>query len=209
MRRNVVTTFHIEERPKARPEVEIKVTYRTLAKFLTSTMQLEGEAYREAVEAHLGAIKALPQEQKDMLTAAYIFSRKVPDQEREDVFQELTLALLEIKPDSPRLAYAVARCDWKNWWEKYRRSRLFCDRSLNEKLTDEQGNVAEMGELLAGEVEWEIKKNGELDARALWEKIPDTIKPIVLKRQARRPLTDAERQRFSRFMRSQPLILAS
>jgi hypothetical protein len=44
---------------------------------------------------------------------AYIFSRKIPKQEREDLFQDIALKLIEADTPEQRLAYAIARCDWQ------------------------------------------------------------------------------------------------
>lgn len=96
----------------------IKVTYRDIAKILVKAMPLDGQDYAGKINEYLGTIKAMPQEAKVALKSAYIFSRKVPREEREDLFQDLTLAILRARTKDERLAYTIARCDWQNWWEK-------------------------------------------------------------------------------------------
>ena len=95
------------------------ITFRHVAIMLASALPIEGEDFRDRVEANLEAIKRLPNNQKTALKMAYIFSRKVPRQEREDLFQDLALAVLKAKTKDERLAYAIARCDWRDWWKKY------------------------------------------------------------------------------------------
>ena len=53
------------------------------------------------------------------LKVAYVFSRKVPRQEREDLYQDIALAVFKAKTKDERLAYAIARCDWRNWWRRH------------------------------------------------------------------------------------------
>jgi hypothetical protein len=70
----------------------IKVTYRDIAKMLASALPVEAEEFRDRVEVNLEAIQSLSTEAKIALKSAYIFSRKVPREEREDLFQDLALA---------------------------------------------------------------------------------------------------------------------
>ncbi|HUT68172.1 MAG TPA: hypothetical protein VMW86_06445 [Dehalococcoidales bacterium] len=88
-----------------------KVTYRNISKMLSSALPVEGEDFREKVEVNLKTIKSLSTEAKNALKMAYIFSRKVPRQEREDLFQELALAVLKARTKDEKLAYAIARCE--------------------------------------------------------------------------------------------------
>lgn len=152
------------------------ITFRHVAIMLASALPIEGEDFRAHVEANLKAIKALPQEHKTALKMAYIFSRKVPRQEREDLFQELALTLFEAGKTEERLAYAIARCDWRDWWKKYRIRQHF---SLDSVVEDEDGNPATMGDLLVGESEFELKMDGKLDAYRIWNKLPDKLKKVV------------------------------
>ena len=78
----------------------------------------------------------MPAYQKTVLKMAYIFSRKVPRQEREDFFQDIALILLEKQIDNQRLAYAIARCDWRDWWKKYKIRQHY---SLDSVTEDEAG----------------------------------------------------------------------
>jgi hypothetical protein len=52
--------------------------------------------------------------------AAYIFSRKVPYDERQDLFQELVAAILDSETENAAFAYTIARRDWQDWWRSYK-----------------------------------------------------------------------------------------
>lgn len=184
-------------------------TYRSVAKMLASALPVSGEEFGEAVNNYLEAIKRLSKGGKVALRSAYIFSRKVPAQEREDLFQELALAILEAKVEDERLAYAIARCDWRNWWQKYMTRSHYLAGSLNAKWEDEDGQEVEFGELLVGEVEFERKMNGKLDGQALFAKLPEPIQRIITQRLLGKALTGAERFRLWHFLKSQPTILVN
>jgi hypothetical protein len=186
--------------------VEIKdLTYRNIAKMLASAIPdhnghgYQDEQFTSLVNEYLEEIKRLPQEAKVALKSAYIFSHKVPRQEREDVFQDIALAVLKARTGEERLAYAIGRCDWKDWWSKYMIRQHY---SLDSVVEDNEGNPATLGELIVGEAEWEIKMDGKLDAERIMDKLPADIKPIVERRMIGYPLKDAERQRLSRWVHS-------
>jgi hypothetical protein len=176
-----------------------KVTYRNIAKMLASALPVEGEDFREKVEVNLGTIKSLSTEAKNALKSAYIFSRKVPRQEREDLFQELALAVLKANTKDEKLAYAIARCDWINWWKKYKVRQHY---SLDTIIEDEDGNPKQMAELIIGEVDFECKMDGKVDAERIWHKLPKDIKPIIQHRLLGQALNQNERKRLSRWVQS-------
>lgn len=182
-------------------------TYRNIAKMLASALPIEDDEFREVVERNLKTIRAMPKGQKIALRSAYIFSRKVPKEEREDLFQELTLAILEQRVDDERLAYAIAKCDWRDWWAKYKVRSHYLAGSLNARLESSDDQEFEFGELLVGEVEFERKMAGKIDGQALYSKLPEAIKPIVTKRLLGRALTGPERVKLSRYVKQRPLIL--
>ena len=126
------------------------ITFRNVAVMLASALPIEGEDFRERVEANLEAIKRLPSSQKTALKMAYIFSRKVPRQEREDFFQDIATTLVEADHADERLAYAIARCDWRDWWKRFKIRQHY---SLDSVIQDTEGNPATFGELLVGESE--------------------------------------------------------
>lgn len=155
------------------------VTFRHVAIMLASALPIEGEEFRDKVEANLEAIKSLPTEHRTALKMAYIFSLKVPRQEREDLFQDLASKLFEAGAKDQRLAYAIARCDWRDWWKKYKIRQHY---SLDSVTEDEDGNPVTLGELVIGESEFELKMDGKLDAERIWKILPDKLKYIVRQR---------------------------
>ena len=184
----------------------IKVTYRDIAKMMVKAMPVQDDDFRDKVESYIDIIKAMPKEAKLALKSAYIFSRKVPREEREDLFQELALAVLKAKATDERLAYTIARCDWQNWWSKYRIRQHY---SLDSVIDDGEGNHVSFGELLVGEVEWERKVDGDIDGKALYEQLPDWVKRLVDKRLTGLPLRGGDRQLLNKWVLSRPLVLAS
>jgi len=185
----------------------IEITYRDIAKMFASTLTVEGEDFAYQVETNLEAIKALPLEAKHALKVAFVFSRKVPRHERQDVFNDIALTVLKLKTKDERLAYAIARCDWQDWWRKYSVRQHY---SLDSITEDDEGNPVTLAETIVGEVEFERKMDGKLDAQRIWNKLPDSIKPLVSKRLLGYALTNYERNMMSRYVRKQgyQLILA-
>jgi len=184
------------------------ITYRHIAKMMCSHLPVEEHDYFEAVESMLHSILELPIEAKYALKCAYIFSRKAPREEREDLFQDLMLKLLESRIGEEKLCYAVARCDWLDWWKRYKiREHFSLDVSVSE---DESGNPVTLGDLLTNEIRFETMIDAKLDAETIWQKLPVEIKPIITKRLQNKALTACERKRLNRFVHGQgtSLILA-
>lgn len=185
----------------------IKVTYRNIAIMLASSLPIEGEDFRDRVEINLKAIQSLSTEAKTALRSAYIFSRKVPKQERQDLFQDLALAVLKAQTKDEKLAYAIARCDWLNWWKKFKIRQHY---SLDTITKDEDGSPQRMGGLIVGEVDFEYRLDGKVDAERIWHKLPDNIKLIVKNRLLGKALTNTERSTLNRWVKSKgyQLLLA-
>ena len=184
----------------------IKTTYRDIAKMLVKAMPVDGQDYYGKVEQYIDTIRAMPQESKVALKSAYIFSRKVPKQEREDMFQDLALAILKAKTGDERLAYTIARCDWKNWWAKYRIRQHY---SLDSVVEDEDGGETTFGELLVGETEFERKIDGELDAQSIWDRLPPGIQYLVDRRLTGYGLKKLERECLERWTSKNAMLLVS
>ena len=185
---------------------------------LASALPVEGDDFKVAVDSYLDAIKKMPREAKLALKCAYVFSRKAPREEREDLFQDLALAVLKVKTPDEKLAYTVARFDWLNWWRDGQsklvktcgysgrdtdRHHATCEAkekpakgckgcayagtarelvSIDTVSEDNEGNPRTIGELIVGEVEFERKLNGKMDAEKIYSSLPAKIKPIVDKR---------------------------
>lgn len=190
----------------------VKVEYRSIAKLLCQNLPVEGADYTAAVETSLASIKRLPAQARLSMRVAYVFASKVPREEREDCFQTFTATLLGTHETSERFAYAAIRADWLNWWARY---KIRQHTSLDSVVQDDEGNATTLGDLVVGEVEFEQKLGSDMDAATLWARIPDDIKPLVLKRLEGRnlvtrrergepiaqPLVGKNRREYARFLR--------
>ena len=187
----------------------IKVSYRDLAKMFCKSLPVEGEEFGKLVEEYIETIRALPAPARIALKSAYIFSRKVPREEREDMYQELVLAVLKARAEDERLAYSICRCDWQNWWQKFKTRQQYQAGSLNQAIESETGEVVEFGELLIGEVDFDRRMDGELDGKALYEQLPSWVRSIVDKRLIGKSITGGERHLLDKWVNTRPTILAS
>ncbi len=198
-----------------------KANYQNIAKAAIGGPSFEDDnQYLVLVQNTVKALEGLDTNGKLAVEAAYIFSRKVPGNERQDLFQELVTAILDSGTDNPAFAYTIARRDWQNWWAKYKLHSQFYSGYLSETVTNSDGEETELAELLVGEVEFENRQIDKLDARALWQQIPKDIQNLVAKRLQGKPLgaprkrkagkpkssgtlNGAERQRLNRWVKTE------
>jgi len=178
----------------------VKVTLRDIAKMLVKAMPIDGQEFGLKVEAYISQLKKLKPEAKLALAAAYVFSSKVSKQDRDDMFQDITLALFKAKVKDEALAYSIARCDWLDFWRK-QYHKPACD-SLDTIQILDTGEEVSASELIAGEVEFEAKECDKLDASNIYNSLPASVKAIVNKRLAGKALTGAERVAIMRFTRT-------
>lgn len=167
-------------------------------------LDVKGFTFETRTAYYLKYVRSLPEEQKIALRCAYIFSRKVPKEEREDFFQELLVTLFEKGTKEEKLSYAIARCDWQDFWKKFRVRNHF---SLDSVTEDNDGNETTLGEMIVGEAEFEAKQLDRMQAGNLWAKLPESIKPLVQKRIYGRSLTGAERVQMHRFVHDKGVTL--
>ncbi|MDD2661998.1 MAG: hypothetical protein PHY54_20325 [Methylococcales bacterium] len=200
-------------KPQPEATIQHEFTYRNIAKMLASALQVEGEEFGAHVEVYLNQIDKLPTDCKRALHYAYIFSRKAPQQDREDLYQELAIKLLESRPCNDKLAYAIARCDWKDWWKAFKIRSNYSFDSI-ERLADSE-SASDYGQdaidrqtyhsaLLEGEIELERKA----DIDKLWSLLPKHIQAIVTKRFTGYALSTAERVAMCRYMKVHGGMLA-
>lgn len=184
----------------------IRVTFRQVAIMLAKALPLQGGEFRLKVEEFTKTIQGMSKESKVALRSAYVFSQKVPKQEREDLFQELFLTLWSARVGDERLAYTVARCDWMNWWKAFAFRQHY---SLDSVVEDAKGNKASYGELLVGECEFERYIDGKIDGERLYETLPYWVKSLVNKRLEGKPIRWQERKLLDKWVASKPMCLAS
>ncbi|MDD5539455.1 MAG: hypothetical protein PHG61_02050 [Candidatus Marinimicrobia bacterium] len=179
----------------------IKVTNRDLAKMFTYHLPIEDTEKLEANNAYYAMISNMPDNQKLALKMAYIWSSKVPKEEREDFFQELVLHLLKIRTNQEKLAYTVARCDWLDFWRDYKRKAQHYGGSLNsfDMNQFEDTDISELPardkrqirEYIIGACEYENIED-RIDTERKLNKLPAKIKTIVIKRMAGDKLQNKE-----------------
>lgn len=218
---------------------KVKVTYRQIAKFLSKGLPIQGPEFSERISEVTQAIKRMPKAEKQALQCAYIFAQKVPRQEREDLFQELALAVLENQSEDMRLSYAICRCDWLNWWSRYRTKQHYqltwnfddevshrvginpvsladlveTNQDMRDIVTEVQSEVITKHEtgllanVLIGELDWEQRQCEKLDAKNLWNSLPQRIKGIARNRLMGKAVNPADRKCLSRFVQANPMIL--
>ena len=126
---------------------------------------------------------------------------KVPKEERLDVLQDLACRALQVRPRTPGLLYSVFRFHIADWW-KARRYRQH--ESLDVVVGDEEGEGTPLVETLVHEsIPLEEFVCNRVWAREVLAQIPGQVVQIGKKRVVGYPLTAAERQRLSRWRRSQ------
>jgi len=181
-------------------------TLHNMAKWLASGLPLEGEDFGQQVQTVERELLLLTKRSKSSLLAlqtAYVFSKKVPRQERRDMFQELFLTLYEHKMSDNGLAYAIARADWCNWWRSYKlRSHYSLDMAADANSGDS------FGDLLVGVCDFEAQILGKINGDRLLEALPDYIRKIVQRKLDGRPTSKREQAQLRMWVNQRPTILA-
>jgi hypothetical protein len=197
-----------------------KATYQQVSKAMLGTGFERDDSFIELVIDTAKQVESLGINAKLAIEAGYIFSRKVPQDERQDLFQELVTAILDSGTEDAAFAYTIARRDWQNFWSKYKLHSQFYEGYLSDTITNSDGEETELSELLVGEVEFENKQIDKLDAQRLWQQIPAAIQQLVTKRLQGKPLgaprkrkagqpknsgtlNGTERQRLNRYVKTE------
>jgi len=169
-------------------QIITKATYQQVSKAMLGPNFDRDDSFIELVKQTAKQIDHLGVNAKLAIEAGYIFSRKVPREERQDLFQELVTAILDSGTEDAAFAYTIARRDWQNWWSKFKLHSQFYEGYLSDTITNSDGEETELAELLVGEVEFENKQIDKLDAQRLWQQIPVDIQKLVIKRLQGKPL---------------------
>jgi hypothetical protein len=202
-----------------------KANYQQIAKAAISHSFDDDDEYIEVVKRTASEFDKLNDNAKLGIEAAYIFSRKVPMSERQDLFQELVVAVLDSGTEKPEFAYTIARRDWVDWWRSFKLHSQFHEGYLSEVIVNSDGQETELAELLVGEVEFEAKQIDKLDAGRLWKRLPRDIQKLVVKRLQGKPLgvsrkgagrpkstgslDNTERQRLNRWVKANSNLLVN
>jgi hypothetical protein len=86
-----------------------------------------------------------------------------------------------------------------NWWRKYKIRQHY---SLDSVTENEDGTPQPLTEMVIGELDWERRIDGKVDAEQIWNKLPQDIKPIVLKRLISQSLTKQEHNKLSYWVKA-------
>lgn len=203
-------------------EILAIASYQNVAKAAIGSFDSfdDDQTYIGLVKSTRESLEAMGTNGKLAVEAAYVFSRKVPRSERQDMFQELATAILASGTTDAAFAYTIARRDWQNWWRRYKLHSQYYEGYLSETILNADGEETELAELLVGEIEFERKQIDRLDTKRLWQKLPAEIKPLILKRLQGKPLgsprkrkagkpkssgalDNTERQRLNRWVKTE------
>ena len=155
----------------------------------------DDQTYIDLVRSTRESLEAMGTNGSLAVEAAYVFSRKVPMNERQDMFQELATAILASGTTDAAFAYTIARRDWQSWWQKYKLHSQYYEGYLSETILNADGEETELAELLVGEIEFERKQIDHHDTKRLWQRLPESIKPLILKRLQGKPLGSPRRRK--------------
>lgn len=198
-----------------------QASYQQIAKAAIGGPNFEDDGqYIGLVKSTTRELGELGANAKLAVEAAYVFSRKVPADERQDLFQELVLAVIDSGTENPAFAYTIARRDWQDWWRKYKVHSQYYQGYLSDVIVNSDGEETELAELLVGEVEFEQRQIDKLDGERLWQQIPEQIQVLISKRLQGKPLgaprnrksgrpkssgslNDTERQRLNRWAKTE------
>lgn len=171
-------------------------SYQTIAKrAIGDDSFADDKAYLDLVQSTKRSFEELTPNAQLAIEAAYIFSRKAPREERQDLFQELLVAVLASGTENAAFAYTIVRRDWQNWYSTYKLHSQFHQGYLSETITDAEGHETELAELLVGEIEFERKQIDKLDTQQLWQRIPSDIQKLLSKRLQGKPLGVARKHK--------------
>jgi len=118
--------MNLETTVKANQESKyVRVTIRQVSQMFTRALnvKLNSDEYLNHVESIMRIIEDMPEYQRHALKLAFLFSMRVAQSDREDFYQDIVLTLLEKRIENEKLAYTIARCDWLDWYRKYRKKQ--------------------------------------------------------------------------------------
>lgn len=179
----------------------MRVTYRQIAKILVRGLPLNDNEIASKIEEYTRAIEAMPEQARFALQSAYIFSSKVPPKEREDFFQELVCAVLEMNTKDEAYGYMKARGIWLDRVEGFaqregsHKKKHHKVSSLNEVIVLDNQEV-ELGDRIIGADDLEDKVIERIEAQRIYRELPRHIKLIVKKRFRGEPLSKREKQQL-------------
>lgn len=232
---------NFEAVPKDKPKQKnMNVSVHDIAKMLVKVIPLDFKQseFKQMVDTIERKIQKMDGDTKTVLKAAYVFSCKVPKQERQDLFQDLTLKLIEANPKAESWAYTIARCDWLDWYRKYKVKSQYSEYDIEAIVASEMGinsihlNQLElknddMRELVDTEREKQYNKrsfqiavetltglveyerlDNQITAKGIIKQLPENIIRIASKRMIGKALLDSERKALCRYIKANSDIVS-
>jgi hypothetical protein len=196
--------------PIRKPRDNNEVTYRLIAETMAKHTTTIAKDLPELVNTYLETIKGLDSVSKVALKQAFVWASKVPQEEREDFIQDVFTTIYDNRVNDERLAYAMARCDWKDWWKSYKLHSQFAHTTrLDDTVSNSDGELVQWSDLFIGEAEFESKLIADLDASQLLSQFPTCFRKIVEKQLSGIRITGGERRMLDKWVKSRPTCLAS
>ena len=179
----------------------MKVTYRQIAKILVRGLPLDSQELPQAIEQYTKAIEAMPEKARFALQSAYIFSSKVPPDQREDMFQDIVYAVLRKSKDGGGVAYMTGRGKWLDELGcGDHKKKQHPTTSLNEVIA-KQGQKIELGDTIVGMDDLEDKIISRVEAQRIYRELPRHIKLLVKRMFRGEVLLPKERSMVFRYRR--------
>lgn len=179
----------------------MKVTYRQIAKILVRGLPLDSQELPQAIEQYTKAIEAMPEKARFALQSAYIFSSKVPPDQREDMFQDIVYAVLRKSKDGEGVAYMTGRGKWLDGLGGEHKKKHHPASSLNEVITTDDKGEIELGETIVGMDNLEDKIINRVEAQRIYRELPRHIKLLVKRMFRGEVLLPKERSMVFRYRR--------
>jgi len=140
-----------------------------------------------------------------LANAVRLVPHKATMEDRQDVLQELAATLYSVRPPNGAYATGVCRHVVHNWADRW---HIRQHTSWEGLSGDDHPNGDWYRDQLLGMVEFEAKACGDLDGQALWSRLPDDMRRILIKRLRGVRLSGAERTSLCRHRKALTGILA-
>jgi DNA-directed RNA polymerase specialized sigma24 family protein len=178
---------------------------------------------------YLKSIKKMPKNQILALKMAYVFSSRLPIEDRQDMFQELFIALFQARVKDEKLAYTITRCNWVDFYRGYERKQNMYGGSLDtldlndiELIENQNNDIAyhsdmpdrssmnardkrTIREYLTGALEYE-QIDSDIDTHKFLKSMPKDIRSIVVKRMSGDKLENKEYKRLDYWVKIHPKV---
>lgn len=164
---------------------------------------------QEQVRETAQVLASITEQKQDTLEKILSYHlHHVPSQDREDVLQDLAEALLTRRPNTPELAFLIAKDKIAKFWRDYKGHRQYVTEETygGEEIQDEEGNTISRIDTLAGEIEFEHRIADRYDSNTLFAQLPWNIKKAVARKLIGLPLTACNRKAMQRYLLAKRVV---